>query len=674
LAGTSGADSFIGQMDATATLNTLGLLDTFAAGEGTDSLTVINTTANAVSTALTAANVTGVETFTYSATGGGNLDFDTAGSATTFNLTVLGASDFSDVRTTDTVTIANGGATMNTTMTYNAVNVAGAADTDTIAITGITDGAELDFSGAVGTMTLDVNGDARLDNLVFDAATTSVTMDAAGALRVDDVLTGAGVTTYTATGAGAVTLTPALGALVTTYDASASTGAQTITMGATSATITTGTANDVVDMAGTLTSADTIDLGAGTDTLRVDLNSAGAAAARDLSISNVETLRFDALATGAGAIQMDNLVVSNIRFDQAATQGAADQVITLTDLATTVIDFAFTGGGELDDDVFFSDVTLDYDTTTDVANINLVVSNAGLTADDIRIGDIVANNVDQFTITATNIGQAAADELTLDLIDGDSMTDLVITADGELLISDIAGDVVDTIDMSGSNGGITVTALSDSAAAIVVTLGSGNDSFEVTDTAAVLTIDLGAGNDTFISDTGTGDTITTGAGSDTIRFIGDATDGQAVITDFTAGSGGDVIDLATNGAVITTAAGVEAGFGTEGGAAGANLELDGTGVSVLAGANVLDVTTMTDAGLATYLNAYNANGDSVVLDASGDDVYVIVGDGSDSALVRITGAGGGNVTIAAAEIEIICIFQGISDQTTLTAANFADFI
>jgi len=104
--------------------------------------------------------------------------------------------------------------------------------------------------------------------------------------------------------------------------------------------------------------------------------------------------------------------------------------------------------------------------------------------------------------------------------------------------------------------------------------------------------------------------------------------------------------------------------------------LDGFGLSVLAGANVLNVTTMTDAGLATYFGAYNANGDDVVLDAETDDAYVVVGDGTDSALVRITGANtaANNVTIEVGEIEIVAIFQGIADQTTLTAANFADFI
>ena len=61
LTGTTAGDNFSAQMDATATLNTAGLLDTFSGGTGSDTLTIINTTANAMSTQITAANITGIE-------------------------------------------------------------------------------------------------------------------------------------------------------------------------------------------------------------------------------------------------------------------------------------------------------------------------------------------------------------------------------------------------------------------------------------------------------------------------------------------------------------------------------------------------------------------------------------------------------------------------------------
>ena len=142
-----------------------------------------------------------VEIFNYSASGGGNLDFDTAGSATTFNLTVVGASDFSDVRTSDTVNIANGGATMDSTVTYNGTNVANVADAHTIATTSVTAGADLTLSGAVETVTLDVNGASSFADLEFDAGTTTVNLDLAANL-VATQFNAAGATTLTVTGSG----------------------------------------------------------------------------------------------------------------------------------------------------------------------------------------------------------------------------------------------------------------------------------------------------------------------------------------------------------------------------------------------------------------------------------------------------------------------------------------
>jgi hypothetical protein len=460
--GGAGDDSFVGQMDATATLNTLGLLDVVDGGAGTDTLTVINTTANAVSTALTAASVTNIENFVYMATAGGALDFDDAGSATNFSMTVLGASNFTDVRTTDTVTIVNGGAAMDSTYTYNATNVTGTADAHTIAFTSVTAGADLELSGAVETITLDVNGASAFADLVLDAATTAVNIDAGAALTVATTLTATGVVTYTVTGAGAVTLTPALGTATTAYNAAASTGAQTILAGVSNITITGGSAADVIDMGVTLTSNDTIDGGAGADTLRVDLTSLTAGTA-DHSISNVETLRLDNVTT-SGALNMDNLSFSTVRFDSGA---AATETITLTDVATSIIAFSFLGAGTANADLLFDEVVIDYDTTTTQAAASFLVNNGGVDADDITIGKIDIDRIEALTVTATDIGTAAADELTIAEIEGDHMTDLVVIADGEVIITDVDLLIGDTFDFTAADGGVAVS-ISDAAPSVPI--------------------------------------------------------------------------------------------------------------------------------------------------------------------------------------------------------------
>jgi hypothetical protein len=680
ITGTSGVDIASGQMDATAALNTIGLLDSVNGGAGSlDSLTITNTTANAVNTQLTASNVTNVEIFNYSATGGGNLDFDTAGSATTFNLTVLGASDFSDVRTTDTVTIANGGSSMDSTVTYNATNVDNNADAHTIAMTSVTAGADLTLVGAVETVTLDVNGASSFADLEFATTTTSVNLDLAANL-VATQFNAAGATTVTVTGAGNFTAL-ATGNntdndfdAVTTFNAGASTGVMTVLFNdAVNTTITTGSGADVIDMTSVLTNGDTIDLGAGDDTLRADIASL-TAGSTDLSISNVETLRLDGINT-SGAIQLDNVALSQVRFDDAGAANADGGVITLTDIATTITAFNFTGGGIANDDLFFSPVTVDYDTTTDVTEATFTFSNGGTAADDMTMGAITAANVDKVSIVASDIGSAAADELTIAEIDADSATDVAFTSTGELIITDIDGTVVDTLDFSNASGGVNAT-LSDSATAVTVTMGAGNDTFEVTDAAAAITIDLGAGNDTFISDNAV-DTITTGTGVDTIQFTGAIADDSNVITDFNAASGGDVIDFTASaandgGAALTTTETLtisaddilEAGLTIIDNSQAAIANADSLSL-----ANIID--RLNDLGDD---NIAGAGDDIVSMEASNDDNYVAISDGTDTAIVLVVDANGDDVIIETGDVTIIATLQGVSSAGTLSATNFADFL
>jgi S-layer protein len=561
------------------------------------------------------------------------------------------------------------------TITYKATDVTGTADTATTEIAGAQTGSILTYAGNVETMVLNITAESTFTDLILDAATTAVTINASAALNAVTDFNANGATTLTLTGAGAIDLTGSTDvdlAALTTVDGSAATGAISLFINdAKNQTITTGTGDDTVDMDATLTAADTIDLGDGDDTLRVDVDNLASGTA-DLSISNVETLRLDAIGTGAGAIQMDNVSVTNIRFDQAATQAAADQVITLTDLGASIAAASFIGGGTGSDDVFFSDVTLDYDTTTDLANVTLTFNNAGVVADDIRVGNIVIDNTDKLTITATDIGQAAADEFTMDDIEVDAATDIDVSADGEIVLT-VDGDVLDTLDMSAADGGSTLN-VADAAAAITITMGDGVDIVDIVDDGVAATIDLGAGNDQFVSGN-FAHTITTGTGIDTLTFTGAITDDDNVVTDFTAGTGGDVIDLATNSA-------------NDGGAALTGTELivdaDDTaeqGLVIIdnSAAGVADADGLTSANIADRVNDIgdDNNGsaaDSImVMENNQDDFYLVISDGTDTALAFIVGDTT-STTIQTADVNVLVTFEGVSDASTLTAANFADFV
>jgi S-layer protein len=529
-------------------------------------------------------------------------------------------------------------------------------------------------------MTLNVTAESTYTQLILDANTTAVTINASAALNAVADFNANGATTLTLTGAGAIDLTGTTDvdlAALTTVAGSAATGAISLTINdAANQTITTGSGADTVDMGGTLTAADTIDLGAGDDTLRVDLESATAGTA-DLSISNVETLRFDAIGTGAGAIQMDNVAVTAIRFDQETAQTLADQVITLTDLGATIAAASFIGNGTGSDDVFFSDVTLDYDTVLDLANVTLTINNAGVVADDIRVGNIIIDNTDKLTITATDIGQAAADELTLDDVQVDAATDIIVSADGEIILN-VDGDVLDTLDMSAADGGSTLT-VDDAAAALTITMGDGVDIVDIADDSVAATIDLGTGNDQFTSGN-LNHTITTGTGIDTLVFTGLTTDDDNVVTDFTAGTGGDLIDLAANlsrdNSDSTTAplTAIQTIGDADTAATGGLLIID-NGLAAVANADGLTSALIFDRlnDLGNDDNATAANDSILTFEANEDDFYVVISDGTDTALALVVGDTT-DTTVDAANIHVLVTLEGISDAGTLTGANFADFV
>ena len=73
----------------------------------------------------------------------------------------------------------------------------------------------------------------------------------------------------------------------------------------------------------------------------------------------------------------------------------------------------------------------DYDTTTTANTAVITVNNGGVVADDIRMDVIDMDRIEKITINATDIGQAAVDEFTIDEIEADHATDVVLTADGE---------------------------------------------------------------------------------------------------------------------------------------------------------------------------------------------------------------------------------------------------
>jgi hypothetical protein len=441
-------------------------------------------------------------------------------------------------------------------------------------------------------------------------------------------------------------------------------------------TITTGSGTDTVNLSGTLNNNDTIDLGAGADTLIVDLDGLSAGAA-DLSISNVETLRLTDTDAAAGAIQMDNLAFTTIRLDGDAA-GDNTGTITLTDVAATSNTFTMVGTGAAGTE-FFNGLTVDYDTTTTQSAATLTVGNGGTDSTDILVTKFDIDRVETLTVTVSDIGTAAANEATFDEFEGDHFTDLVVVADGELVITNIDGAAMDTLDLSAANGGMSVT-ITDSSTAVSVTLGTGNDVFVQNDTAGALTIATGTGDDTVTAAAAAVDNITLGTGQDTI--ISNDFENVDVITDFVVGTDRYQISLGVVEATgeITGTDTVDLVAGAAGSVTAGNFltveELGGT--ETLNDADQLLVITGTNAATsAAALDLIEAGGTRAITTgatlADDDGFLLLHSDGTDWTLsvVQNTSVAASTAALADGECSIIDIasFTGLGAISAGTYDN-----
>ena len=161
------------------------------------------------------------------------------------------------------------------------------------------------------------------------------------------------------------------------------------------------------------------------------------------------------------------------------------------------------------------------------------------------------------------------------------------------------------------------------------------------------------------------DVLTGGAGVDTFVRNGDGTtDGVDVVTEFTSG---DIIDLTTSAAAGTgiTAGNLMSGVNLNGTGGAADI-VDGGFVTIADNAATLDA-----AGIA---NVATAGANDLTVNVAADNVfYIAVDNGVDTVIALVTADTAGTA-IVAADVTVIMTLTGVSDATSLTAANFADFI
>jgi hypothetical protein len=713
--GTTGNDTVTGaRIDSVQTLNGG---DVISLGAGTGDKITANINAGTV-----APTITGVETIQLTALGAGTLDLaNTTGVTSIVNSASSAALTVDNIAALAPITIAN--TDQATTIVFKAAAAAGAADSLTLNLNDvsggiITIGSESDANGSLETINIVSTGTNVTGNLDFGATATTVNV------------TGAGSTDLNASDEF-----PAF----TSFDGSAATGAidvafsdRATTSATLDLTVKTGSGADDVDMA-LVVDADvdnlTIDLGAGNDRLILDANtdtgnSIDGGAGTDILqldiamtatvagyVSNFETLEINGPADLTQDMDSaDGMNTVNI-FDMTASSNdlniddAADGIVINANGAL----LAATAAGASADMTILS-VDLKSDGATDDMTLNLNASAGG-----VSIADFLPNS--QFeTVTVTSSGTAA--NTIVDI--SSAKTNMVISGATALTVTG-TGALLGVLDASAMTGALTTTT---STTALTIKGGSAGDTFTsgLLATGITQTLNGGAGNDTLTA----GQIVTTGnlvlngdAGSDTINVAdmdGNTTgtvistavlDGGAGIdfltldavntvvlvnigsTATTAADADVVIDFDTteddylytggvsNDTVTTMVASLNTTFATAlSSDVNATVYIDSgnlTGsaastLTTLANARTAEAVSTAAASFESALAA--AEGTVALLDntiGAGESVLVAFENGTDTAVLRFTNSDTSTAnTMTAAELEVIAVF----DAAVLVAADF----
>jgi Ca2+-binding RTX toxin-like protein len=306
---------------------------------------------------------------------------------------------------------------------------------------------------------------------------------------------------------------------------------------------------------------------------------------------------------------------------------------------------------------------------------------------ELDIGFAANSSSNNVTVKMENVQilKISNDDGFLDTMTINSVTGTNIIEDASELTAKkliITGD--QTLDMNTSNALATSTTIVDASAftgILEVTASStgteitgGSKADIITGGAGADVISGGAGND-IIDGAGGNDTITLGAGDDEIVI--DATgDGKDTIKDFVvADDFFDINSLVTDGGgyaasaetkVQTIAADADVTLG-------AGIVIVDNGDNDIANADSLSTTDIADR--LNDLGDDNNSGaaDNILSLSNKDDDFIIaISDGTDTAIVHMTGDGT-NTDIAAGDLVVLAVIEGMSDAGTLTAANFDGF-
>ena len=496
----------------------------------TDSVTLVNNNAaNADRFGGQNLTVNGFETLNVN---GGATAVATAQTIGTVTMAPDGTNNASVINVSGNNAVTIGAVTQTGTglLTINGSTVtAQTAGTTTLDITApvvTTGGASIVGSAGDDTITGDTNnvntidGGAGDDTLTGGSAADSITATAG-----DNAIDGNDGNDTITTGAGADTITGGTGNETVTTGA----GADVITTDAGNDSVNAGDGNDRITAAGNLTTADTLDGGADTDTLVLGaVVTAGSA----VNLSSFETIEYTAAAAQDMFLFGSDNTINTLVL-------AGDANFTFTNVADTTNSIVIAA-------------TM---TAANVTSSRLVDGTANGTTISIQTGTDAAQDLGVVTIsneetvtlntTMDTAGRVFDISGTLDAAD---MTSLTITGNSNVDINAVANAAglatLNSADLSGtlvvgslaavSTVAMTVTT---GAGASTVTSGSGDDTLTAGDGAVVFSGDAGA------------DTVTGGAGADSLSGAAgnDVLSGGAAADSLVGGAGDDTV---TGGAAV----------------------------------------------------------------------------------------------------------------------------
>lgn len=462
-------------------------------------------------------------------------------------------------------------------------------------------------TGAVTTQNIDnftINADSGGTSSLIVTGRNAMTFEAITANVIDfSGVSAAGTGTTILMGAAAVgvtTITGSEGNDTLLGDASSTIngggGIDTITGGANNDVINGGAGNDIVNSSA---GEDAVDLGEGNDRYVVGTDAHVSASDTVAGGDGVDILEFAVDMTDSATTLQSFSGFETLRMNNGAADTISMSNLLNTQATITKIEFGDAGGALMTVNNAGSSLT----------DIQLGTNAASVTGDSVTVDLLVDGATDSITVKHDSGGNAAtvaalvlddhesitittdtaADDLTITALDSADLTTLTLTGAGDIVITAFTAvtDMPTTVDATGMSGAATVH-LTSAVAAATMTGGSGGDTF----TGGLLadTISGGAGDDTLVGgngadtiDGGTGaDTVTGGAGGDTMTggagqdtfaaawgtglaatstnfagatvAVGDTMtfgNGVDIVTDFTAGTGGDIVNTAGAAAEAT---------------------------------------------------------------------------------------------------------------------------